>query len=130
MQPINRSILRWSYGILRRIYCSASKIGNGDSGHSGGQLGKLPDRRLYLRFKCGPCGLSVEKWLSKQAYDHGVIIVTCDGCKNRHLIADNLGWFPDVDRKKLPKVQEVMMENFASAQDDPAEPSGSETKQK
>jgi hypothetical protein len=28
--------------------------------------------------------------MSKQGYHHGTILITCPGCKNRHLIADHL----------------------------------------
>jgi hypothetical protein len=31
--------------------------------------------------------------MSKHAYNHGVVIMQCDHCKSRHLIADHLGWF-------------------------------------
>jgi protein import protein ZIM17 len=31
--------------------------------------------------------------MSKKSYEQGVVLITCDGCKKRHLIADNLGWF-------------------------------------
>lgn len=33
------------------------------------------------------------KGFSRAAYTRGVVIVTCDGCEARHLLADRLGWF-------------------------------------
>lgn len=33
--------------------------------------------------------------MSKQAYTKGTVLITCPGCKNRHLIADHLKIFSD-----------------------------------
>ncbi|KAJ1795644.1 hypothetical protein LPJ59_004231 [Coemansia sp. RSA 2399] len=44
--------------------------------------------------------------MSKNAYKHGVVLMQCDDCKNRHLIADNMGWFRD----KNINIQDLMKE--------------------
>lgn len=56
------------------------------------ELGKIQGK-LHLAFTCKKCNTRNSKIISKHAYSKGVVVVRCDGCKNNHLIADNLGWF-------------------------------------
>ncbi|OMJ13710.1 DNL-type zinc finger protein [Smittium culicis] len=51
--------------------------------------------RFLIGFTCKVCKCRQYKTVSKRAYNHGVVLIKCDGCQNRHLFADNLGWFRD-----------------------------------
>ncbi|KAJ2493894.1 hypothetical protein IWW37_000280 [Coemansia sp. RSA 2050] len=44
--------------------------------------------------------------MSKNAYERGVVLMECDSCKSRHLIADNKGWFRD----KSVNIEDLMRE--------------------
>jgi protein import protein ZIM17 len=50
---------------------------------------------LVASFVCKKCETRNTKKFSKRSYKEGIVIIRCDGCKNLHLIADNLGWFED-----------------------------------
>ena len=50
---------------------------------------------MALVSECGQCQTPIRKTFSRAAYEHGLVLVTCPGCKVRHLIADNLGWMGD-----------------------------------
>ena len=53
----------------------------------------------YISYTCKVCSTRNSHTFSKKAYEEGVVIVTCEGCKNHHLIADHLDWFKDVAHK-------------------------------
>ncbi|KAG5641302.1 hypothetical protein DXG03_005551 [Asterophora parasitica] len=59
-------------------------------------LGKV-EPRLSLTFTCTADGCSTRSTheFARRSYERGIVLVQCPGCKNRHLIADNLGWFKD-----------------------------------
>ncbi|KAJ9052305.1 hypothetical protein DSO57_1035616 [Entomophthora muscae] len=76
--------------IVKRKYSSIS-IPSG----TGNNPSKPSDGRLAIRFTCKVCNHINTKTMSKLAYEKGVVLIQCDGCENRHLIADNLGWFRD-----------------------------------
>jgi protein import protein ZIM17 len=68
---------------------------------------KLPEApRMLISFECNECNTRNTKYMSKQAYASGVVLIECEGCQNRHLIADNLGWFGDKSRN----IEDIMKE--------------------
>lgn len=79
-----------------------------------------------IAYTCGVCNMRSAKKISKRAYHHGVVIVTCSGCGNHHLIADHLHWFgeeaTDIEKIMHEKGEEVVRLNqFRLAADAGAE---------
>nr|XP_022912244.1 DNL-type zinc finger protein-like [Onthophagus taurus] len=69
------------------------------------ELGKVSGK-LQLIYTCKICNTINNHFISKVAYENGVVIVTCSGCKSKHLIADNLNWFQDGKRN----IEDIMAE--------------------
>ncbi|TIA89903.1 hypothetical protein E3P99_01802 [Wallemia hederae] len=69
------------------------------------------DPRLQISFTCTvqDCGERSTHEFAKSSYTKGIVIVQCPGCNNRHLIADNLGWFKDdTENGKHRTVEDLM----------------------
>ncbi|KAF9597946.1 hypothetical protein IFM89_023317 [Coptis chinensis] len=52
-----------------------------------------PRHDLAMMFTCKVCETRSVKTMSRDSYENGVVVVTCGGCNNKHLIADRLGMF-------------------------------------
>ena len=96
--------------IITRDFCSSNKSEKTESY----PLGKIETPKMYLSYTCKVCGTKNSKIISKQAYTKGVVIVRCEGCESLHLIADNLGWWPDLEGKT--NIEQILAEKGETVQ--------------
>ncbi|KAI9819099.1 MAG: hypothetical protein M1826_001191 [Phylliscum demangeonii] len=59
-----------------------------------------------MTITCKPCRERSTHRITKQGYYRGTVLVTCPGCKNRHVISDHLKVFYD----KSKDIEEMMRE--------------------
>lgn len=59
---------------------------------------------MAIQFTCKVCDRRTTKTFSRTAYTRGVVIIKCEGCKNNHLIADNIGWFKHVKGRNIEEI--------------------------
>ncbi|KAF0852658.1 mitochondrial DNL zinc finger protein 1 [Andalucia godoyi] len=50
---------------------------------------------MWIVYTCKKCEVRSVKGMTRHAYEKGLVIVRCPGCEALHLIADNIGWFPE-----------------------------------
>lgn len=90
--PYSPSMASFRRQIITRPFSSSpafrQKVGASATNPAQGAKEEVPS--YEMRFTCKRCMTPQTHKISKQGYHHGTVLVTCPGCKNRHLVADHL----------------------------------------
>ncbi|KAG8674618.1 hypothetical protein FPOAC2_00648 [Fusarium poae] len=78
----------------------------GETPESEGERPEIKPSHYQLSFTCVPCGHRSHHNVSKQGYHFGSTLITCPGCRNRHVISDHLNIFGD----KRVTIEDLMKE--------------------
>ncbi|KAL8612783.1 hypothetical protein ACOMHN_033453 [Nucella lapillus] len=108
---VTKDSTQCSYIFQQRRQQTGSANSSGDLEEKN-TLGKIEGTRKAIQYTCKVCGERNTNTFSKVAYEKGLVIVTCKGCSNRHLIADNLGWFKDIEHKNIEEILAAQGENI------------------
>lgn len=100
--PVSGSITKWNVAHIRLNSTTA--------------LFKPENQQMMIAFTCKKCDTRSSHTFSKQGYTHGSVAIQCPGCKNRHLISDNLGIFRD-NKVNLEELLKAKGENVATSTD-------------
>ena len=74
---------------------------------------QVDNPQLMIAFTCKKCDTRSSHTFSRQSYYKGSVLIQCPGCKNRHLIADNLKIFSD-DNFNLEEVMKAKGDSVAT----------------
>lgn len=74
---------------------------------------QVDNPQLMIAFTCKKCDTRSSHTFSRQSYYKGSVLIQCPGCKNRHLIADNLKIFKD-DNFNLEDVLKAQGQSVAT----------------
>lgn len=78
---------------------------------------KVDQPQIMIAFTCKKCDTRSSHVMSKQAYTGGTVLITCPGCKNRHLIADHLKIFND-DKITIEDIMKAQGESVSQSTED------------
>lgn len=91
------SNINWKSGIVMQLMRPQTLCSPRRSFHTCNSLSCLRiDPRMSITFKCDVCNEKSTKTFSKEAYEKGMVIITCPKCKSNHLISNNLTKYKDL----------------------------------
>lgn len=96
---------------------SYSGHSHSDQAEPGDRPLKMDKPMLMFAFTCKKCDTRSSHVVSKQAYQHGTVLVQCPGCKVRHLMADHLKIFSD-HRITLEDIMKAQGESITTGTED------------
>jgi protein import protein ZIM17 len=113
--PIKRQI-PISFSYCTKILPEINKFDQPELNQKSEELSSVPltqlDKKMQMIYTCKVCNTRNSQTISKVAYNTGVVIVKCSGCKNNHLVADNLKWFKD----KKTNIEDILKEKGETVQ--------------